>query len=267
MLVIQFFQKFCYWLQSSLSRRVKKLHNNLLFRWVLFGKSKPMYSSQKSALVFAPHQDDETLGCGGIIAIKREQKTPVSVVFITDGQASHLDHPSLEPMELGKIRKQEALTALDILGVEKSNIYFLDEPDSQLAQITSEKREKLLDKLIKLLQTINPQEVFITYRQDISSDHETAYALIREAVLRSEIKVEIFQYPIWQLWKPQTFDFQSSELSNAYRLSIRKVLNKKKQALAVYKSQYLPLDNWNRIPLPIGFLERFSSGYEIFFKI
>ena len=218
-------------------------------------------------MIFAPHQDDETLGCGGVIALKRQQEIPVSVVFLTDGQASHRGHPRLKPSELGKIRKQEALTALDVIGVEKSNIYFLEEPDGQLAQIPLKKREELVNKLIKLLQTINPQEVFITYRQDMSSDHETAYTLVREAVLRSEIEVEIFQYPIWRLWQMQTFDFRSPELSSAYRLSIKKVLHKKKQALAAYKSQYLPLRNWNKIPLSPEFLERLSSDYEIFFKV
>ena len=42
----------------------------------------------KRVLVVAPHQDDETLGCGGLIARKRYEGLPVHVVFITDGSAT-----------------------------------------------------------------------------------------------------------------------------------------------------------------------------------
>src|SRR6476646_4617280 len=101
----------------------------LLQYWLLSAGSKPMAMSQKSALIVAPHQDDETLGCGGLIALKREQGIPVQVVFITDGAASHTWHPRFKAGEIAPIRKQEALTALAILGVEQTQIHFLDKRD------------------------------------------------------------------------------------------------------------------------------------------
>ena len=264
---MQFYQKMYQRIRCFLGRRKQALYDNFLFYWLLYGKSQVMTPSQKSALVFAPHQDDETLGCGGIIVIKSNQNIPVSVVFMTNGQASHRHHPTLQPAELGKLRKQEALEALGILGVEPANIHFLDRPDSQLAQLTPEKRQQLITELVQLLHTINPQEVYVTYRQDANADHEATYALVKEAILNAKIKVELLQYPVWCLWQPQKFNFQSPELSNVYKLSVKKVLERKKQALVVYKSQYLPVNNYNKTPLPPGFLSRFSSSYEIFFKV
>src|SRR4030065_330273 len=44
---------------------------------------------KSSAVIFAPHQDDETLGCGGTIMLKRKAGTPVACVFMTDGSTSH----------------------------------------------------------------------------------------------------------------------------------------------------------------------------------
>ena len=42
-------------------------------------------SQRAPAIVFAPHPDDETLGCGGTILKKRSLGAPVEVVFLTDG--------------------------------------------------------------------------------------------------------------------------------------------------------------------------------------
>src|SRR5689334_3255841 len=64
----------------------------LKFRWLLHIGSKSMDVSQKPALIISPHQDDEVLGCGGVIGLKREQGIPVQVVFITDGAGSHSWH-------------------------------------------------------------------------------------------------------------------------------------------------------------------------------
>ncbi len=42
--------------------QMQYLHSSLIFRWILRNGSKPLVFSQKSAMVFSPHQDDETFG-------------------------------------------------------------------------------------------------------------------------------------------------------------------------------------------------------------
>ncbi len=66
--------------------QLQYIHSSLIWRWILLWGSKPISLSQKSAMIFSPHQDDETFGCGGLIALKREQQIPVVVVIITDGR-------------------------------------------------------------------------------------------------------------------------------------------------------------------------------------
>jgi LmbE family N-acetylglucosaminyl deacetylase len=226
-----------------------------------------MTLSLKPAIVFAPHQDDETLGCGGAIALKREQGVPVAVVFLTDGKASHLNHPKVNSEELVETRKQEAVTALTTLGVKPSEIHFLDQSDGSLSHLNATQHQHLLDQVIQLLQSFNPQEVYVPYRKDIHPDHEATYALVQAAILKSNLQVELLQYPVWTRWNACEFDLKSQDLANSYRLPIAPVRNKKIKALEAYRSQYLPLFPEVPTPLPPGFLRRFFAPYEVFFRV
>lgn len=68
------------------------------------------YSSRPGSvtLVLAPHRDDESLGCGGLIAGKRLAAQPVHVAFSTAGAASLLGHPTVSPADLAHRRTDEA---------------------------------------------------------------------------------------------------------------------------------------------------------------
>jgi LmbE family N-acetylglucosaminyl deacetylase len=230
-----------------------------MLHWILHGRSQSLISSQKSVVVFSPHQDDETLGCGGMIALKRECGVPVKVVFLTDGQGSHAGNPQIKPEELIQIRQQEAETALGILGVEPSEIYFLKHLDGTLQHLLGEQRQYVIDQIAQLLKSCKPEEVYVPHRKDCHKDHEATYELVQAAIAKSEIQVELLQYPIWLFWRAPLFVIlQLKDIAAAYRLSIDAVQNKKKRAIEAYSSQVLSL--------PRSFLKRFFEPNEIFFK-
>src|ERR1700743_569020 len=79
-------------------------------------------------LVIAPHPDDETFACGGLIALKRKANIPVTIIFITDGGQSAV-RTEADGTHLTARRKDEAAAACKILGVEPDRIHFLDAPD------------------------------------------------------------------------------------------------------------------------------------------
>jgi LmbE family N-acetylglucosaminyl deacetylase len=79
-------------------------------------------------LVIAPHPDDETLGCGGMIATRAAEGRRVVVVVLTDGRALFRRFGVTEPSEadVSAMRKAETLQAVEILGAQRSDVRFLD---------------------------------------------------------------------------------------------------------------------------------------------
>lgn len=240
--------------------------SRFIYLWWLYKKSKAIAANQKSAIVFAPHQDDETLGCGGTIALKCERGVALDVVFLTDGRASYAEYPQICPDQLVQIRQQEAIQALKTLGVAQSAIHFLGKPDGGLAALSVTERQETINLLVQLLRDRQPQEVYVPYKQDIHPDHKETYTLVQAAVQESNLPIEVLQYPVWTRWIPHQLDFKSPELASAYRLPINKVLKQKVAALAAYQSQYSSIVPGIEPILPPGFIECFFSPYEIFFK-
>jgi LmbE family N-acetylglucosaminyl deacetylase len=89
-------------------------------------------------LVIAPHPDDESLCCAGILQRARSNGAAIAVVWITAGDGFALDamlvEHSLWPTQstlrlLGAQRLTEAAAAATELGVAPERQYFLDYPD------------------------------------------------------------------------------------------------------------------------------------------
>ena len=100
-------------------------------RFPLDCATPPDLRLDRSAVIFAPHQDDETLGCGGTIILKAQAGPTVTIVFLTDGSTSH--RRFISAAKLTQIRKQEALAAAELLGITSEAVHFLDFPDGRLS--------------------------------------------------------------------------------------------------------------------------------------
>src|ERR1700730_8035165 len=83
----------------------------------------------RRAVVFSPHPDDESLGCGGTILKKKQAGATVQPVHVSDGGGSS---PLIPRDERTAMRRQESRSAGRVLGVD--DICFLDFPDGQLGE-------------------------------------------------------------------------------------------------------------------------------------
>lgn len=237
--------------------------------------------SSASALIFAPHPDDEVLGCGGVIALKARAGARVQVVVMTDGRASH--KTLIDPDELVRIRRAEAGHAATQLGLGASYL-FLDFEDHRLVDHRGPARDRVID----IIDRFKPDEIYIPSRRDGISDHTDTNLVVREAVDRVGKPVALLEYPIWLWngwpWTPADARRSSGSARGGLRaardvaeivfgcrtrVNVGDVLERKRAALAAYRSQLERRDGDPRWPVlsDVGdgdFLRRFETEVEIF---
>ena len=146
-----------------------------------------------SAIVFAPHPDDETLGCGGTIIRKKAAGADIKLVFMTDGSQSHAS--LIAPTQLSAIRQQEALAAAKALGVSTSDVTFFDFKDGQLDRHIA----AATDRAIAFLKAHPADEIFVPYALEPPADHAVTYRVVLGAIqkLRAQAQPKIYAYPVW----------------------------------------------------------------------
>ena len=126
-----------------------------------------------SALVVAPHYDDETLGCGGLILQLAASGGVVRVLFLTDSaDSSTAGLAAPDPAAYAAARRAEAAEAarrLGVAGVDRAEL-----PDGALAAhvdaAAAAIRRALLAQRPRLLLVPGPQEV--------TADHRAAFAAV-----------------------------------------------------------------------------------------
>lgn len=133
-------------------------------------------------LVVAPHPDDESIGVGGVIRQHVMDAHAVTCVFI-----SH-----------NLVRKQEALEAMAILGVDSK--LFLDFPDGNM----TDHLEGITEALRRIIKNIEPDYIYAPHRLEIHSDHAavslaTLHAAKRAALdSRGDYRVApVYGYEVW----------------------------------------------------------------------
>lgn len=104
------------------------------------GDDKSEITKADSVLIFAPHNDDEILGTGGVLQRYVKSDTRVKVIIMTNGDGQ-IRRPPFIPfarpdfVKLGYRRQNESLDALDYLGVDDSEVEFLGYPDRGLSKM------------------------------------------------------------------------------------------------------------------------------------
>jgi N-acetylglucosamine malate deacetylase 1 len=183
-----------------------------------------------NVLVVVAHPDDEVLGAGGVILRHKDIGDTVSVLILSDGETSRDNGVDI------KKRNEQALQAANVLGVDNS--FFAAFPDNSFDTVA------LLDiakKIEEVIRQINPSIIYTHHANDLNIDHRRTCEAVLTAArpqpgypVRAIYSFEVLSSTEWQI--------KSSEKLFAPTLyvDIKKYINKKKEALSIYKDELQP---------------------------
>jgi LmbE family N-acetylglucosaminyl deacetylase len=221
----------------------------------------------KNIIVFAPHPDDETLGCGGTIIKRAGEGYKVVVVVMTDGRYALLKkfgvNSNPTPEELEKIRKEEVIRAIERLGVSNENLLFLDFEDGGLG----EHRKEVRKKITELLREYSPFEVYFPYAQDTNVDHRAASLIIRSSLEKLGLPLQGYQYSTGQKFArigPIIDRFLNIFRRNLVYVDISQFLQQKKAAVEEFRSQTTIMSDKQKTPV-VENVDWFLRSKEIFY--
>lgn len=153
-----------------------------------FAQSKP--ARPESIVVFAPHPDDEVIGCAGVIQQSLARDARVTVVDITSGDgfdaaAAGVTHKTVNQVgpddffALSRLRQTQSRDALQILGGKPDDLIILGYPDGELGNLYNSTDDKLIRQ-----QFTKKDETYALIQKDYhSSVHGTPAPYKRSSVL------------------------------------------------------------------------------------
>lgn len=165
--------------------------------------------SFEKLLIIAPHPDDESIGCGGLLL---QYSTQCDVICMTDGRQGQGD---VSPQMLANIRNGEFASAMSFANPHEYKM--LDVADGTLCAH--------LDALEGVDFSIYTK-VFVTGPEDRHPDHTAVLTALKRACIKQKAENEIYVYEVHR------------KLGNVtHILPIGEVLEKKKELIRFYSSQ------------------------------
>jgi LmbE family N-acetylglucosaminyl deacetylase len=216
-------------------------------------------------VVIAPHPDDESLACGGLIAEACQRGLRGKVVIVSDGAGSHPNSKAYPSERLTMLREMEARLAGAELGLRPEDMLFLRLPD-RFVPHEGEEAERAINVIASCVRETGAASLFVSWRHDPHCDHEAAYRIARE-VQRRVGKVKLFEYVVWGHTLPSSIEVDP--VRGGFRISIDpEAMEKKRRAIAAHRSQTTALIEDD----PSGFLfsqidlDHFDGPYEVFLE-
>jgi len=152
--------------------------------------AQPRPTHPESIVVFAPHPDDEVIGCAGIIMQALARGARVKVVDITSGDgfdaaAAGVTHKAVNQVSpddfsaLSRLRQTQSRNALEILGGKADDLIILGYPDGDLGNLYHSTDDKVIRQ-----QFTKKDETYALIQKDYhSSVHGTPAPYKRSSVM------------------------------------------------------------------------------------
>ncbi len=169
-------------------------------------------------LIFAPHPDDEIIGCGGYLAKLIAKGNDVNIAYLTTPEKERVK-------EIEQVKK--------FMGF--NNLHFLNQGKGR----SLNKSENLLKILLNLIRESSPSVIILPHANEQDTDHSFLNQAAMECysyLSGSNFLLDPEQKPVsidtilgYEIWTPI--------ISPALFINITDFMGKKKQAMELYTSQ------------------------------
>ena len=179
------------------------------------------FDRDERVLILAPHPDDEAIACAGVIQEALSKGAKVKIAYLTYGEHNEFAFivykkriilKKNEFIQMGQVRRQEAIKAMRLLGLDEDDLIFLGYPDfgtfsiftrywntdkpfsSLLTRISSVPYkeslsfkapylgENILADLKKVILDYRPDKIFVSHPADVNVDHKSFYLFLQIAL-------------------------------------------------------------------------------------
>ena len=166
-----------------------------------------------NVMVFAPHPDDEALGCAGTLLKILKKDVSSLIIFMTNGEKLYGD-PS---REVARRRKEEAVRSSGLLGFREK--LFLDFPDGEI----DSNKEDIYGKLSEIIEQRRPDMVLSPSPIDYHADHLATSKI----ALRLLNDFQTFRLAFYEVYSTVRFN---------YLVDITDVADLKRKAILNYRT-------------------------------
>ena len=191
----------------------------------------------KNILVIAPHPDDETLGCGGMIFKNVEKGHNIFWLIVTCIK---------KEAGFSETRVNERAKEIDTV----ANLYQFKDfftLDFITSQLDDTKQGMLIQKIANIIDKVNATDVYLPFLGDVHSDHSVVYKASISASKsfrhRSVKRLLCYETLSETNFNPAPALQGGGYFPNIYE-DITDTLDKKINAMKIYKSE------WSEHPFP-----------------
>jgi LmbE family N-acetylglucosaminyl deacetylase len=198
----------------------------------------------KRVLILAPHQDDEVIGCGGLLKKLANQKSEIHIGFLTDG--AELSNPINSIVT----RRDEAKKLCDYLGAEMRTL--------DVSNISLQINKSHLDILSSWINE-DWDAIYTVWPVDSPPKHRLCAYMLGKVLKTSEKKhIPLYLYAV------------HTDLMPNFYVDITDVIDDKAYLINLYKSQIKAqrydhlskgLDAWRSRFLKVSDKQRFIETY------
>jgi LmbE family N-acetylglucosaminyl deacetylase len=218
--------------------------------------------------VVAAHPDDDTIGCGGTIALVARCGGAVRVAYVSDGSRSHPGSRRFPPERIATLRAGEARASLAILGVREEPVFFAL-LDGSLGSLRSTTRAGTVERLAREIAAFDPDLVLAPWQRDPHPDHMAAAALTSDAISSLPSAPQCLSYEVWLPIRGADVDRPTADEAIVHTISLdAEIRQQKRRAVLAHATQTTDLidDDPDGFRIDESLLARWTGPSEILYE-